>query len=504
MRLSSGGWQAPLAGALAMSALAFAATPTAQAGLVASPQQSIAFLNAEREAHGIPGGIVERPDWSDACRKHMAYLGAHPGSGHDEDPSKLGYTPEGAWAGANSVLITPTGWTAPDGINPWGNAPIHHVQLLNPSLRQMGVWGGCATTWPGIERGATGDALFTYPGPGKLSRFRQNAYEDPFVPGDFVGLPRGTWTGPHLYVLYGGSEAPRVTSATLTGPDGPVEVRTVDSQHPEVGGSLGGASIVIPVRPLRPNAQYTASVGLDVAGRPLSKQWSFSTEASSPESSLSAGEEIAVLRSRSPAPALVRVVGRDGQVAAEGTVTAALPGASTSTRDRRRRRRPPTGTVPAGAWKHGLPAGKWTFCWVQPPIGEYDGASGCEKVAFRARPAVKLKRLRRRGLFFRYRLTVADEVVGRTARIRVGRSVRRCSTGGRRADRRFAAQLYRRCVLRGPWWKAKRRRLRRTQIVRVRQVNRGGRIAVRVLTPAFSRGDVGYRATVTKHSFRQR
>lgn len=56
--------------------------------------ESIAKLNQQRAANGIPAGIVERPDWSDACRKHDGYTKAH-GLTHDEDSSQPDYTPEG-------------------------------------------------------------------------------------------------------------------------------------------------------------------------------------------------------------------------------------------------------------------------------------------------------------------------------------------------------------------------------------------------------------------------
>ena len=113
--------------------------------------ESIAKLNQQRAANGIPAGIVERPDWSDACRKHDAYTKAH-GLTHDEDSSQPDYTPEGAWAGQNAVLSTSNGWGPTSVESTWEHAPIHLMQILGPALSEMGTWGGCATTWPGYNR----------------------------------------------------------------------------------------------------------------------------------------------------------------------------------------------------------------------------------------------------------------------------------------------------------------------------------------------------------------
>lgn len=345
----------------------------------------------------------------------------------------------------------------------------------------MGVWQGCATTWPGYAWD-TGDVLFTYPGQGTSHRFEETASESPFVPGDFVGLPEGTTTGPHLYVLYGGQDAPRLTSATLSGPDGNVEVRSVDSQTPELGGYLAAASIVIPVCPLRPRAQYTASVALAADDRQLSKQWTFSTIGVDPESSLSAYEGSAVFESASPAPASVQVVGRSGRVAAQTTMNASQE------------------------WGHNLPGGDWTFCWDQPANGAYEGASGCDRVTYKSRPRVKLGNGRRVGRYVRFRLTVSQDLVGQTARVRTRRSFRKCWRATVPPGQQFSGRPYRRCVLRPRprSWRTVRRALKTSQVVKIRRVNRGGRIQIRVATPGFARGDADYRRSETGRSYRQR
>jgi hypothetical protein len=253
-------------GALILACLMLLAlAPGAHAALSAA--ESVAMLNAQRAAHGIPAGIGENPDWSRKCALHNAYQRANGVLEHEEDPRRPGYTEDGNWAGTNSVL-SHGGWSR-EGGNPFENAPIHLMQLLAPALEEMGVDGGCATTWPGYTRRATAPALYSYPGDGgKDVPYEQVARELPFVPGDFVGLPQGTRTGPHLYVLSHSDAAadPTLQSAALTGPEGAVELRYVTSETPKVGGYLPPGAILIPVKSLRPATSYRARVEFSVPG----------------------------------------------------------------------------------------------------------------------------------------------------------------------------------------------------------------------------------------------
>lgn len=245
-----------------------------------STAAQIAALNAQREANGIPAGIVEVPAWTEGCRHHMAYIAANGGTlTHEESPSNPGYTTDGAEVGRRAVL-TPLG----DAFNAAGNAfefaPLHLMQVLSPALSRMGVWGGCATTIAGYDRKASRPALYTYPGDGATGVYAsETADELPFVPGDFVGLPRGTTTGPHLYLLAHGTAAGRIASATLTGPAGPVAIRSVDNATEGLAGYLPPGGIIIPVAPLAPGA-YTATATFQPGrGAPLSRTWRFAASA---------------------------------------------------------------------------------------------------------------------------------------------------------------------------------------------------------------------------------
>jgi hypothetical protein len=267
--------------AIVLIAVAVASPATARAATAA---EQIAALNAQRAANGIPAGIVEQPDWTRACRDHMAYIAANGGTlTHDEQPGNPGYSADGAWAGPRSVLAPDGDAFGPSG-NAFESAPLHLMQTLAPALSQIGVWGGCATTGAGAARETMTTSLFTYPGDASADVARsETAAELPFVPGDFAGLAQGTTTGVHLLVMSLGTASGRLTSATLSGPAGPVEVRTVDNATPHLVGYMPPGGIVIPVAPLAADATYTASATFQpLDGEALSRTWSFATGSAAP------------------------------------------------------------------------------------------------------------------------------------------------------------------------------------------------------------------------------
>jgi Cysteine-rich secretory protein family len=265
------------AAALAAAAAAFAAHSAPRAAILAE-------LNAERAANGIPAAVRENPAWSAKCADHVAYMAATGSLTHAEDPSSLRYTASGSWAGEHSVLAFGSGadWSVGD---PFAEAPLHLIQLMSPELREVGIAldpSGylCITTWPGYRpSGTRKPAVFTYPGDGATGvPFAEIANEVPFVPGDFVGLQKGTATGFDIMVFAEGLADPwhaRILSATVTGPDGREAVTTVDRTTPIVGAYLPpGSGFVIPVAPLRPGATYRATVLFAGGAR---HSWHFTT-----------------------------------------------------------------------------------------------------------------------------------------------------------------------------------------------------------------------------------
>lgn len=250
-----------------------------------SASQQIRFLNEQRARHGIPSDLVEVPEWTEGCRQHMAYLERHDLFQHEQDPEDHpeGSTAEGDAAGRGSVL-TPSGSAFnAEGLNDFEHAPLHLAQMLNPWTTRTGAADGCLATFRDVTRTFVGPATYVYPGDGGSTFPEEIALEDPFVPGDFVGLPMGTRTGPHLYFFYAGPTGfhgsyGRIEHAELTGPGGAQEVRTVDNHTRDMGRRIPPGGIVIPVKPLRKGATYTATVRFQPDHAPVViRSWQFRT-----------------------------------------------------------------------------------------------------------------------------------------------------------------------------------------------------------------------------------
>ena len=259
--------------------------PAVPAGTVArNARRDLAWLNAERVRDGSPGGVLLNPRWSAECAGHDAYERANHVLDPTEDPTALGASAGGAWAGLNSALAEDR-WTRQ--ATPWENAPIHLLALLAPSLSVTGIDDEsglqCAVTSPGMVRapGRT-DTLRTYPAPGaKGIPDAELARESPFVPGQFAGLAADRTTGRELFVYLNragqtGQAAVDITRATLTRAGHPVAVRWVDNATRTIGPYLAGG-IVIPVDPLRPATTYRATVAVRGGTRTLTRSWSFTT-----------------------------------------------------------------------------------------------------------------------------------------------------------------------------------------------------------------------------------
>lgn len=288
-----GSWDAPRVTrarlpAAALGAAAVLALPAA--ALAATPAQVLRALDAERAVNGIPAGVQEAPDQSAACALHNGYRAANGGAvvGHVEDPTRPGYTPEGAEAGRTAVLAG-TSWS--DG-NPYADAPIHLMRLMDPRLQRAGVDDrpglSCTTVTAGLGPAGPADAVYTVPGDGRVGiPVAQVAEEAPFVPGDLLRLPAGTRTGPHLLVLADGPFArdgdTRLVEVRLTGPLGPVEVRWIDDADPRIGPYIPPGGIAVAVEPLVAGSAYRASATvLGAHGVRLTRTWSFRTAGIAP------------------------------------------------------------------------------------------------------------------------------------------------------------------------------------------------------------------------------
>jgi hypothetical protein len=248
----------------------------------ATPASVVEKLNAQRAQNGLPAQVVENKGWSAGCADHVDYLRRTRDFVHVETPGRPGYTKAGAFAARNAVIALGKTWASGD---PWEDAPLHLMQVLAPQLRTTGVYDGsrysCLTTWPGYRLGAR-NALYSYPGNGTTGwRVSETAAEEPYTPGDAVGLRPGTRTGLILLVFADGpwarSQRMRINSARLTGPSGAVEIKTVDDAALTIGQYMPAGGVVIPVRPLQRGASYQAVMQMTGGGVTLTRNWTFKT-----------------------------------------------------------------------------------------------------------------------------------------------------------------------------------------------------------------------------------
>lgn len=279
------------AAALAATAVSAGAAPTVSF----SPQQILQATNAERTRHGLPA-VTLRDDWSASCGKHVSWVEQNGVLAHEEQPGTPGYSAEGHWAGTHAILASGSPWSRG---NPFAAAPIHLNQMMAPQLRTIGAWEeagtSCLTTWPGMRLGSSAAPRFSsWPGEGATDVPPSvQAAEMPFVPGQFVGLPPGSVTGPNMMVYAVGWDRVRIVAATVRPTGGAtVDVRTVDRSHTTVGPYLvPGSGFVIPAKPLLPSTAYTVDVKMRnlSTGAVRSTSWKFRTSGAGDAATLSLG-----------------------------------------------------------------------------------------------------------------------------------------------------------------------------------------------------------------------
>ena len=263
-----------------------------------SATEAIADLNEQRTANGIPGTLVEEPELSRGCQSHVShYVPAKGQFPHTELASQPGYSELGKRAAMSSDLAyrgPQYEWWGPES-NPWVNAPLHLAALFWPEATS--AWFGEAAR--GLETrvcmgvnspvASSIGSFYSVPGNGaKNVAFAWTAVEEPYTPGQAVGIPQGTTTGPYL-ILYPASGA-TFSSASLTGPNGEsVPIVAVPPSTPappapagwpqaSTFGSPGAGTFVIVRAPLERDMHYSLEVLWTTSGgQPYTQQVSFET-----------------------------------------------------------------------------------------------------------------------------------------------------------------------------------------------------------------------------------
>jgi hypothetical protein len=273
-----------------LAVVAAALVGAAPAG-AATSGEAVGFLNQQRAANGIPADVQLDSYLTTGCANHNRYMEQN-GFAHGEEMGKPGYTTEGAdYNNIGEVLAQGgAGFTATT--NPWDLAPLHQTILFNPRVSKAGYdeHNAFACMRLGFDFSSPGPSTPTfYAYTGNLGRTDVPRSitirgEGPYAPQQAVGIPQGVATGPNiLFFTRAFGNTNHAASSLMTGPDGPVETKMVDSTTPPPSGqtykpfSTGGD--LIPVHPLDPFTTYNVAVTWvdDDDGQQMQQTLSFKT-----------------------------------------------------------------------------------------------------------------------------------------------------------------------------------------------------------------------------------
>ncbi|MDQ6606450.1 MAG: hypothetical protein M3Z06_07890 [Actinomycetota bacterium] len=388
-----------------IAAVVTGAGPPAVA-IAATAQVTIADLNAQRSANGLPAGITEDATLSAGCAAHDLYMAKNNALTHTEVVGNPGYSPGGATAGQNAVLSRGSGWDAGD---PYEDAPLHLDQLLAPRLLTLGSADAngfsCTTTFPGWTRPDPAALIvYSYPGDRATISPSEIASELPYTPGQLVGIPQGARTGPYLIVLVDApGQSPLDNPATLshaavTGPSGRVALKTVDGTATLPSGSvsklaayMSPGGFIVPVKPLLAGITYKAHVAVGFGGQNATHDWSFTTSGTDPASSLTARGSALRFRSSSSKPAVVRFRRANG---AQAQAVSLKPGATAHPK---------------------LDPGSWQACASQPPTTTYVPYRHCLTILVTGKPTLGFGKPTQQGQRLQVRVQFSPVLRGRSA-----------------------------------------------------------------------------------------
>jgi hypothetical protein len=257
----------------------------------ASSSQAVTFLNQQRAANGIPASLSLDAHLDTGCRNHNRYMEQN-GFAHGETPGKPGYTAEGADYGNIGEVLAQgfSGFTATT--NPWDLAPLHQTILFHPRVNKAGYDEykafSCMRFEFDFSSPSPAPTFYAYTG----NRGRKDVPhsltiqgEGPYAPQEAVGIPQGVATGPNiLFFTRGFGDTNHARSYLLTGPQGPVESKMVDSTTPPPSGETYQAfdtgGDLIPVHPLQAFTTYNVAVTWvnDDSAQEMQQTLSFKTD----------------------------------------------------------------------------------------------------------------------------------------------------------------------------------------------------------------------------------
>lgn len=284
------------AAGLALAAMAFAgaAVESVQVAHASNPTPAyippsadwLTTVNYYRAMAGV-GPVVADSAMSAGAAAHSCYM-LYNGISHDETPGLPGYTPEGDAAGNNGNVAVSSAINTSERshVELWMTGPFHAIGVLRHNLRSSG-FGKCdlpdTPTW---HSGATLDVLrglvsaprpsnpILFPGDGTTTNLDRFIVESP-NPLSFCG-----WSAPAgLPIIAMMPEAANNASATLVGPNGPIEVCVLSAANTNgVAQQIlqGDNAVVIVPKTVLPQGTFLVHAGTSARG----VDWSFTVDQS--------------------------------------------------------------------------------------------------------------------------------------------------------------------------------------------------------------------------------
>lgn len=252
-------------------------------------------LDFYRKTANLPP-LAVRDDWSDAARAHARYMVRNRVIGHDESPSKPGYSAAGRRAAQNGNLSLGLDMTEPLSarlvIERWMAAPFHGAAIIDPKLRTTGfgvyrerkngyVAQGTVLDVASGRTGSSGNKVVVWPGQGMqvpINTYSGNERPDPSASCDGysgeIGLPLIANFPTHV----------RIASTSLSGSSGSLEHCSFDEhtyRNPNKDDQQWARSVlaqrntvvIVPRLRLRDFDTFTATIRT-TAGQTV--RWSFS------------------------------------------------------------------------------------------------------------------------------------------------------------------------------------------------------------------------------------
>ncbi len=266
-RLRSLGAALGLVAATFFASTAYAASPSPS--YIQPTADWLTTVNYYRAMAGVDP-IVEDPAMSAGAALHSCYM-LYNGITHDEVPGLTGYTPEGDAAGNNGnvAVSSAINTSARSQVELWMTGPFHAIGVLRPNLRSSG-FGHCdLSDTPTWHSGATLDVirgLVSAPRPSNPILFPGNGTTtnlDRFVVESPNPLTYCNWSGnAGLPIIAMMPEAANNPSASLVGPNGPIEVCVLSAANTSgVAQQIlqGDNAVVIVPRTVLPQGAFSVS-----------------------------------------------------------------------------------------------------------------------------------------------------------------------------------------------------------------------------------------------------